>query len=106
MCDETQFKLLEQKVDNIDETVSRSLLVLSESVDKSAKSLCNKIDKLELMLEKKYASKSELALSNVTTDAKIDKLKGKVEFLQKIIFTAAGAILITVLGAIVASVIR
>ena len=106
MCDETQFKLLEQKVENIDTTVARSLLVLSESVDKSAKSLCNKIDKLELMLEKKYASKSELALSNVTTDAKIDKLQEKVVFLQKIVYGAAGFILLTVLGALVASVIR
>ena len=106
MCDETAFKLLEQKVENIDTTVARSLVLLSESVDKSAKSLCAKIDRIEDKLEKRYATKGELEVSNVTTDANIDKLKDKVELLQKIVYTASGFILLAVLTAMVASVIR
>lgn len=106
MCDETNFKLLEQKVDNIDETVSRALLLLSESVDKSTKSLCAKIGKIEDMLEKNYAPKSELELATVTTDAKIGALESKVELLQKLVYGAVGATLLTVLGALVAPVLR
>ena len=106
MCDETKFKLLEQRVTNIDEAVAKSLLLLSESVDKSTKSLCAKIDKIEDMLEKKYAPKSELELATVTTDAKINAVKSRVELLQKIVYSAVGAILLAVVGALVSSVVR
>jgi len=106
MCDETHFKLLEQKVENIDETVSKALMVLSKSVDESTKSLGDKIDRIENMLETKYVSKGELTLANVTTDAKIDKLKEKVVLLQRVVYGAVSVILLTVLGAWLTTVIR
>ena len=106
MCDETKFKLLEQRVTNIDEAVAKSLLLLSESVDNSATDLGKKIDKIEDMLEKKYVPKSELELATATTDAKISTVKSKVELLQKIVYGAVSATLLTVLGALLASVLR